>query len=63
MPAPDGKPYYVRGRYVRDDLGRLIPDKGGKPFRLWRPALDPDLNEGRNAWAGIKIRKTFGMKL
>jgi len=51
---PDGQPYYVQGLYVRDDLGRLIPDRKGKPFRLWRPALDPDLNSGRKAWKGIQ---------
>ncbi|MBW2142794.1 MAG: efflux RND transporter permease subunit [Deltaproteobacteria bacterium] len=66
LPAPDGQPYYVQGLYVRDDLGRLIPDRKGKPFRLWRPALDPDLksdpdpgfdsdlNSGRKAWKGIQ---------
>jgi len=66
LPAPDGKPYYVRGLYIRDDSGRLTPDRKGKPFRLWRPALDPDLkcdqepdfasdlNSGRKAWKGIQ---------
>jgi len=52
--APDGKPYLVRGRFARDEGGRLIPDTRGRPFRLWRPALDPELNEGRQAWEGIK---------
>jgi Cu(I)/Ag(I) efflux system membrane protein CusA/SilA len=64
--APDGKPYFVRGLYARDGSGRLIPDKKGKPFRLWRQALDPDLegrledgvvsdlNSGREAWKGIQ---------
>jgi Cu(I)/Ag(I) efflux system membrane protein CusA/SilA len=54
--APDGEPYTVRGRFERDEEGRLIPDKGGKPFRLWRLPLDPDLeeNEGRGAWEGIR---------
>ena len=54
LPAPDGEPYQVRGRFIRDDDGQLIPDRRGKPFRLWRPALDPDLNEDREAWAGIR---------
>jgi len=53
MLAPDGNPYYVRGRFLRDGNDRLIPDAGGKPFRLWRPALDPALNPGRAAWQGI----------
>jgi copper/silver efflux system protein len=52
-PAPDGKPYHVHGRFVRDDQFRLIPDKHGQPFRLWRPALDPAINPGRQAWPGI----------
>jgi len=54
LPAPDGKPYYVKGMYVRDDSNRLIPDKDGKPFRLWRPYLDPDLNDNREEWKGIQ---------
>jgi Cu(I)/Ag(I) efflux system membrane protein CusA/SilA len=53
LPAPDGDPYVVQGRFIRDDEGRLVPDSKGKPFRLWRPPLDPDLNPGRKAWAGI----------
>ncbi|WP_181447994.1 efflux RND transporter permease subunit, partial [Dissulfurirhabdus thermomarina] len=52
--APDGLPYRVRGRFVRDDRGRLVPDPGGRPFRLWRPALDPELNPGRKAWPGVR---------
>lgn len=52
--APDGELYTVRGRFIRDDFGRLIPDRDGRPFRLWRSALDPDLNEGRKAWKGIQ---------
>ncbi len=52
--APDGKPYKVPGQFARDEEGRLIPDDEGKPFRLWRPPLDPDLNEDREAWQGIK---------
>jgi len=54
LPASDGQPYYVRGRYLRDEAGRLIADPKGKPFRLWRPTLDPDLNEDRQAWKGIQ---------
>lgn len=51
--APDGEPYWVQGRFQRDQLGALIPDREGMPFRLWRPALDPALNEGRPPWPGI----------
>ena len=51
--APDRMPYMVRGRFERDAFGELIPDSGGAPFRQWRPALDPDINDGRSAWAGI----------
>lgn len=54
LPGPDGEPYKVQGKYIRDDKGNLIPDSGGYPFRLWRPALDPDLNPGRKAWPGIQ---------
>ena len=45
VPASDGQPYLVRGAYPRDEAGRLIPDEGGMPLRLWRPALDPELND------------------
>jgi copper/silver efflux system protein len=51
--APDGKPYYVNGKYARDNDAKLVPDKFGMPFRLWRPALDPEINPGRQAWDGI----------
>ncbi|ACU90391.1 efflux RND transporter permease subunit [Desulfomicrobium baculatum] len=54
VPAADGMPYLVRGWFERDDQGRLIPDEDGQPLRLWRPALDPDLNPGRAAWDGIR---------
>jgi Cu(I)/Ag(I) efflux system membrane protein CusA/SilA len=54
VPAADGKPYYVRGRYARDRNNRLIPDRHGTPFRLWRPPLDTSLNPGRGAWKGIR---------
>lgn len=53
LPGPDGKPYKVKGKYIRDEMGNLIPHSSGYPFRLWRPPLDPDLNPGREAWAGI----------
>ncbi|MBN2713898.1 MAG: efflux RND transporter permease subunit [Planctomycetes bacterium] len=53
VPAPDGEPYIVRGKFIRDDSGKLIGDSDGKPFRLWRPTLDPELNPGRKAWPGI----------
>ena len=54
VPAPDGKPYVVQGRFLRDNQGNLIPDEDGHPFRLWRVALDPTLNPGRKVWAGIQ---------
>jgi Cu(I)/Ag(I) efflux system membrane protein CusA/SilA len=54
LPAPDGKPYLVSGRFMRDEGGRLVPDSSGRPFRLWRPALDPALNPGREPWKGIE---------
>ena len=54
VPGPDGRPYTVRGRFARDSENRLIPDPGGRPFRLWRPPLDPDLNPDRAAWPGIR---------
>ena len=52
--APDGEPYTVRGTYERDESGKLIPDSSGKPFRLWRPALDPTLNRDRSEWGGVQ---------
>ncbi|WP_243545647.1 efflux RND transporter permease subunit [Pseudodesulfovibrio tunisiensis] len=54
QPAGDGLPYLVQGHFPRDDSGKLIPDTDGKPFRLWRSALDPSLNPGRTAWPGIR---------
>jgi len=51
--APDGAPYLVQGRFERDEAGRLIPDPGGKPFRIWRPSLDPAINPERDPWSGI----------
>ncbi len=54
LQAPDGYPYYVQGKFLRDDAGQLIPEKGGYPFRLWRPELDPALNEERERWEGIQ---------
>lgn len=53
MPASDGKPYVVQGKFIRKD-GRLIIDPSGKPFRQWRPALKTSLNKGRKPWQGIK---------
>ncbi|MDC0267842.1 efflux RND transporter permease subunit [bacterium] len=52
--APDHQPYLVRGKFARDETGKLISKPGGKPFRLWRPSLDPNLNPGRAAWPGIR---------
>jgi len=54
IPAPDGKPYIVDGKFERDENGKLILVPGGAPFRLWRPPLDPDLNPERPTWPGIK---------
>ena len=54
VPATDGKPYRVRGRFPRNDAGRLITDPSGQPFRLWRLPLDPAINPGREKWDGIK---------
>jgi Cu(I)/Ag(I) efflux system membrane protein CusA/SilA len=52
--APDGKPYLVKGAFLRDEGNRLIPDSLGKPFRLWRPGLSPSFNPGREPWPGIR---------
>lgn len=52
--APDGEPYHITGAFIRDEKNQLILDSGGRPFRLWRPAINPELNEGRNAWQGIQ---------
>ncbi len=54
LPAGDGLPYRVQGKFARDENGRLIEDPHGVPFRQWRPALDPQLNPGREAWPGIQ---------
>ncbi|HMP90991.1 MAG TPA: efflux RND transporter permease subunit, partial [Kiritimatiellia bacterium] len=54
VPAIDGEPYFVRGKFMRDDGGRLIPDRKGHPFRQWRVPLDPEINEDRSAWSGIQ---------
>ncbi len=53
VPANDGESYYVRGTFARDEKGKLIEEAGGMPFRLWRPALDPAINPGREAWPGV----------
>jgi len=39
--------------YYVSKLLPLIEEAGGMPFRLWRPALDPAINPGREAWAGV----------
>ncbi|MBN1550319.1 efflux RND transporter permease subunit, partial [bacterium] len=54
IPGPDGLPYFVKGSYLRDDNGKLIENRRGRPFRIWRPALDPKLNTGRSYWNGIQ---------
>lgn len=51
--APDGAPYLVQGRFDRDADNRLIKDTDGRPFRLWRAKLDPEVNPGREPWDGI----------
>jgi len=53
LPAGDGEPYKVQGKFARDENGQLIPDPGGVPFRQWRRPVDPALNPGREAWLGI----------
>lgn len=53
VPSSDGLPYFVNGKFLRDDGQRLIPDKNGKPFRLWRPPLDTSLNIDRKEFKGI----------
>ena len=52
--APDGLNYKAKGVYAREEFGALIRARRGKPFRIWRPALDPEYNPGRSAWAGIQ---------
>jgi Cu(I)/Ag(I) efflux system membrane protein CusA/SilA len=54
LPAGDGQPYRVQGKFARDARGKLIEDPHGAPFRQWRPPLDPKLNPGRQAWPGIR---------
>lgn len=54
LPAADGQPYQVQGKFERDKNGHLIEDPAGAPFHQWRPALDPKLNPGRKAWQGIQ---------
>ncbi len=51
--APDGAPYLVQGRFERDEDNQLIEDSKGRPFRVWRAELDPDVNPGRDPWTGI----------
>jgi Cu(I)/Ag(I) efflux system membrane protein CusA/SilA len=53
LPAGDGQPYKVQGKFARDDNGQLIPDPDGVPYRQWRRPLAPQLNPGRDAWLGI----------
>ncbi len=53
IPANDGEPYYVQGKFARDEQGKLIEEADGMPFRLWRLALDPEINPGREAWPGV----------
>jgi Cu(I)/Ag(I) efflux system membrane protein CusA/SilA len=53
IPALDGMAYMVKGKFLRDEDNKLIPDKNGKVFRLWRSALNSDINPGRKEWKGI----------
>ena len=53
LPADDGQPYRVQGKFERDAEGSLIQDSRGVPFRQWRLPLDPRFNAGRAAWNGI----------
>ncbi len=53
LAAPVGGFYTVRGAFLRDSTGALIPSRRGAPFPLWRPALDESLNPGRAPWPGI----------
>jgi Cu(I)/Ag(I) efflux system membrane protein CusA/SilA len=53
LPADDGQPYRVQGKFERDEDGALVEDPHGVPFRQWRLPLDPDLNPGRTAWKGV----------
>ena len=52
--AGDRVAYLVQGRFERDAAGHLIPDKNGRPFRVWRAPLDPEVNPGREYWPGIR---------
>lgn len=52
--APDGEPYKVSVKFIRDKNNKLIHDKNGMPFRLWRAALDVNINPGREEWKGIE---------
>jgi Cu(I)/Ag(I) efflux system membrane protein CusA/SilA len=52
--APDGAPYLVQGRFERDGDNQLVEDSRGRPFRVWRVELDPEINPDREAWNGIK---------
>ena len=54
--APDGMHYLVQGAYARDSQGSLLPDSGGRPYRMWREPLDPDLNPGRVPWTGVQTQ-------
>jgi copper/silver efflux system protein len=51
--ASDGKPYIVKGSFLRDKSGKLIPDSSGSTFRLWRPPLLSSINPDRKYWGGI----------
>lgn len=54
LPAADGQLYKIQGAFPRNENGQLIPDENGAPFRLWRSALDPEINPGRASWQGIQ---------
>ena len=44
LPAVDGLPYKVQGRFDRDEEGQLIQDPEGIPFRQWRRPLASAIN-------------------
>jgi Cu(I)/Ag(I) efflux system membrane protein CusA/SilA len=61
--AADGQPYLVKGAFIRDQDYKLIPQTTGHPFRLWRPAIDTNLNKGRSPWKGIQSSQDIWDKI
>ncbi|MDD2480187.1 MAG: hypothetical protein PHS31_09880, partial [Victivallaceae bacterium] len=60
--APDGKPYYVMGEYLRDQQGQLIPDKNGAAFRLCAQLLTRATIQIERHGRAFKKPMIFGMK-